>query len=206
MTPAPGEIATGPQTEVEHIQQALGITAALERGDRRPTLVYFHWPHDESYNGKLSTTICTRVLDDEHAARWGKLFRCVQVDMAETKPEYAERIGAGSKPCFAAIAADLEVRARFDGKKSGSKLRKAIEAAFKSFPDYRKEIKAKMTEHRKLLARAKRLEKADKLEAALELVDEIRFGDVRVHKEFEKACAYGMLLSQKRDRMLEKDG
>jgi hypothetical protein len=204
LTPREGEELTGPKTELEHVKRSLGFDEAARRGDTRPTLVYFHWPHDDTPNGKLSTTICTRVLDDEQAARWAKLFRCVQVDMGETKAEYAKLVGAGDGPSFVALDADLKVRASIDGMKSGSKLRKAIEKAFNAFPAYRKEIRKKMASHRKMLADAKKLEKADKYEEALKIVDSIRFGDIRIHGEFEKAFSYGMLLSQRYERSLEK--
>lgn len=200
VTPREGEVATGPTTEDEHIRKCLGFDEAQQRNDLRPTLIYFHWPHDETPNGKLSTTICTRVLDDEQAARWGKLFRCVQVDMAETEPKYAEKIGAEEGPSFVALDADLTVRARIAGTKSGSKLRKALEEAYDAFPEYGKVIRGKMAEHRKMLAEAKRLERAKRLAEAVKLVDQIRFGDVRIHAEFEKALAYGQLLAQKLER------
>ncbi len=205
VTPKEGEVYTGPKNEIEHIQVALGIDKAKAKGDARPTLVYFHWPHDDTPNGKLTTTICTRVLDDEQAARWSKLFRCVQIDMAETKAKYAEMIGAGKGPSFVAINHDLEVKARIDGHKSGAKLRKSLEKAFNAFPAYKKQIRRKMVEHKKMIAKAKRLEKKKEFDEALELIDEIRFGDIRVHSEFEKAFSYGQLLAQKAERHRAKE-
>ena len=41
-------------TPVEHVQRCLEIPEAVLAGDSRPTLVYFHWPHDATANGKLS--------------------------------------------------------------------------------------------------------------------------------------------------------
>ncbi|MDJ0974373.1 MAG: hypothetical protein QNJ98_07945 [Planctomycetota bacterium] len=203
ITPTDGE-AVEPLTPEAHISQILGIEAAARRGDKRPTLVYFHWPHDHPKHGKLTTTLCTRILDDEMAARWGKLFRCVQIDMSRTESDLAERIGCKGKPGFAALDRDLKVRAAFVGPKSSSKLTKAIEKAFGKFKDQKKELKRELGEQAKLIKEARALEKAKRYDEAVTTIDKVRFGDVRVGPHWEKSVKYGQLLAQKAERA--KDG
>src|SRR5438067_8042679 len=49
----------------EHIKHCLGIDEAVASNDVRPTLVYFHWPHEDPLAGKATEHLCTKVLDDE---------------------------------------------------------------------------------------------------------------------------------------------
>jgi hypothetical protein len=206
VTPKEGEAPVGPITDADHIKRILRIPDAESAKDQRPLLIYFHWPHDDATHGKLSLTICSKVLNDEGAARWSQLFRCVQVDMGNTEIPYAEMIGSEGKPAFVALGNDLEVKARIDATKSGSKLRKALEKAFYKFPGAKKKLKATLAEHRKMLAKAEKLEKADEYEDALELVDEIRFGNVRVADDWDRTYQYGMALALKAERELERSG
>jgi hypothetical protein len=200
VTPKEGEPDPGVITPELHIKKALGFNAAARKNDERPVLVYFHYPHDDKAHGKLSTTICSRTLDDETAARWSLLFRCVQIDMGETETEYAELIGSTGKPGFVALDEDLKVVATLDPSKSASKLRKSLEKAFQKFPAARKELKQLLKEQGQWMDEAKRLEKAKEYEDALELVDKIRFGNVRVGSDWAKAYAYGMLLARKAEK------
>ena len=195
---------TKPITPEEHIKKALGFDQAATRGDDRPTLVYFHWPHEHSVHGKLTTTICERTLNEEELARWGKLFRCVQIDMGDTEEEFAAMIGVGDGPSFVALDKDAKVVAQIKAEKSSTKLRKGLEKAFAKFPDYKKRVKREMANHRKWMAQAKKLEKKDEFEDALELIDKIRFGDIRIGSEYDKAVAYGMRLAKKIEQDLMK--
>jgi hypothetical protein len=143
-------------------------------------------------------------MNDEASARWSKLFRCVQVDMGETEAEYAALVGAGKGPSIVALDTDMKVVVDIPAAriKSGTKLRKALEAAFRKFPAYRKKIDAQVAEQARWLKKAKKLEKAGEEEEALKLVDKIRFGDVRIGPEWDKAYAYGLKLAQKLEREL----
>lgn len=200
VTPAEGEKPRGPVTAEEHVRKALGFDTAKLSGDTRPVLVYFHYPHDHAKHGKLSTTVCSRTLDDEHAARWSLMFRCVQIDMGTTVTKYADLVGHKGAPAFVALDPDLKVRAEIPVTKSGAKLKKALEAAFKKFPAATKKLKKQIAHHKKLLAKAKALEKKDEYDDAVDAVDEIRFGKVRVSPYFEKAVTYGQMLAQKAER------
>lgn len=199
ITPTDGEAAE-PMTPKAHIRAALGLRDARPGGDTRPTLVYFHWPHDDPKHGKLTTTLCTRILDDEQAARWGRLFRCIQIDMSRTDAAFAEQIGCKGKPGFAAIDAGLTVRASFVGPKSSSKLAKAIEKAFGKFRDHKKALRRELKRQEELLDEARALEKAKRFDEAVAAIDKVRFGDVRVGPHWEKAVKYGQLLAQKAER------
>jgi hypothetical protein len=206
VTPRPGEDAPAPETDEQHIRHALGFADAVLRGDKRPVLVYFHWPHDDPVHGKLVRTVCTHTLDDEQAARWSQLFRCVQIDMAETETKFAGKIGCKGEPAFVALDGKLEVVARIPVTKSGSKLRKALEGALHKFPEAARKLRKDAAAQRKLLAEAHKLDKAGRTEDALRKVDKIRFGKVRVTAEFDKAVSYGQLLAQKSERELEHGG
>lgn len=203
ITPAPGEKAE-PMTPEKHLAKVLEFDQAKSRGDKRPTLVYFHWPHEDPKHGKLSETLCSLALNDEITARWGKLFRCIQVDMGNSEMDLAKQIGATNKPSFAALDADLKVVTKIAGLKSSTKLCKAIKAAFEKFPDAKKRLKERLKQHKKWLAEAKKLEKAKEYQEAVDLVDKVRFGDVRVGPDYDKALSWGQALSLKAERAAEK--
>ncbi|MDJ0521738.1 MAG: hypothetical protein QNJ90_06645 [Planctomycetota bacterium] len=200
VTPKEGEAPRGPVTAEEHLRKLLGFEAAKLSGDKRPLLVYFHYPHDHPKHGKLSTAVCSRTLDDEQAARWSKMFRCVQIDMGATETQYADMIGHKGMPLFVALDPDLKVVAEIPVTKSGAKLKKALEGAFKKFPKAVKQMKKDIAQHKKWMAQAKALEKKDEFDKAVELVDKIRFGDVRISPYFDKAQAYGQRLALKAER------
>lgn len=206
LTPREGEADSGPITPEQHIKTCLGFDAAALANDDRPTLVYFHWPHEHKVHGKLTTTICTHVMNDEHAARWSKLFRCVQVDMGESEEKYVEMIGVKRGPSLVVLDDDLKVVAHIPATKSGSKLRKGLEKAFNKLPAYKKSVQKELKRQAKMLAEAKKLEKKGRTEDALAIVDKIRFGDLRIGPEFEKAYAYGMKLALKVEREMERGG
>lgn len=189
-----------PMTAEKHLREVLGMDAAKRKGDERPVLLYFHWPHEHARHGKLTTTLCEQTLDDEVAARWGLLFRLVQIDMGESDAEMAKELGCKGKPGFAALDDSMEVKATFRGVKSSAKVRKALEAALKKFPAYWKSVKKRITEQGKNLEEAKRLEKRDEFVKALKLVDEVRFSKLRVGPHFDKAQSYGQMLAQKAER------
>ena len=195
-----------PVSDKDHLRSVLGFEDAKRRGDTRPVLVYFHWPHEHKVHGKLSTTVCSRTLDDEMAARWSKLFRCVQVDMGESLEKYTKMIGDKGEPHFVALNDELEVVAEVEVSKSGSKLRKALEAAHKQFPEAVKALKKAERDHKKAIADAKKLEKKKEYEEAVKIIDKVRFGNVRVTKSWEKAYSYGQVLAQKAEQELENLG
>lgn len=204
VTPAEGEKAAEPISDKDHLKKILGYDTATSRGDKRPVLVYFHWPHEDKVHGKLSTTVCSRTLDDEMAARWSKLFRCVQVDMGESLPKYTKMLGEKGRPLFVALDDELDVVGEIEVTKSGAKLRKALESTLKKFPAAVRALKQAERDHKAAIAQAKKLEKKKQYEEAVKVIDKVRFGDVKVTKSWEKAYSYGMLLAQKAERDLEK--
>ncbi len=195
-----------PISDKDHLKSVLEFDKAKSRGDKRPVLVYFHWPHDHKVHGKLSTTVCARTLDDEQAARWSKLFRCVQVDMGDSLTKYTKMIGDKGSPHFVALDGELNIVGEIEVTKSGSKLRKALEKTLKKFPAAVKALKKAEVDHKKAIAEAKKLEKKKDYEEAVKVIDKVRFGDVRVTKSWEKAYSYGMALAQKAEREMEKLG
>jgi len=196
VTPQDGETVRN-LTPAEHVRESLGIPAAQRRGDERPTLVYWHWPHEDERWGKLSDTLCGRILNDEQVARWGMLYRCVQVDMGASDVPMLKRAGAPEEPGFALIDADGKIVVRIEAEKSSVKLAKALEDGLARFAAYRKAVEKRLKEQERDLDEAKRLDKAGELEEALKLVDAIRFGDLRIGKCYEAAWSYGQTLAQR---------
>ncbi len=184
-------------TEAEHVLEVLGVPAARLRRDLRPVLVYFHWPHEDPEHGRLSDALCGRLLNDEEVARWGKLFRCVQVDMGQSDARLAALAGAGAEPAFVVLDATGTRVTRIAAPKSSVKLRKALEDAVGRVPGMRKDLDRRLREQEEQLEEARRLEKADRLKEALELVDAVRFSDLRVGKHYDRAFSYGQTLAQR---------
>lgn len=172
-----------------HLRRTMGFREAAKAGDRRPVLVYFHWAHKDAVHGKLTTSICKHALDDEATARWTKLFRCVRVDMEKSELKLAKRMGLEDGPSFAVLDGNGKVLARVPGIKSSGKLRKALEAAHRKIPAARKQLASDLKHQSALLDGAKRLEKQKRYAQALELVAQIRDGDVRVGPHYDEAVS-----------------
>lgn len=185
-------------TPEEHVRHALGMDEAALRADRRPTLVYFHWPHEDPVDGKRFATLCLKVLDDETVARWGRLFRCVQVDMSSSDPRMLAVLGAGDKPVFAVYGPDAtKPLATIPAQPSPAKMAKALEDAVGKIPSARKSLDEALSAHEKAMADAKALLKQDRLVEALAAYDRVRTSDVRVTPLFDKAAIEATALEQR---------
>ncbi len=186
-------------TPEKHVRKVIGIDKANRYGDKRPTLVYFHWPHEDGKEGKVSEKTC-KILDDEEAARWSLLFRCVQVDMGTSETEFAQLIGAKDAPSFVLLDKDAKVVTAFPAFKSARKVSQALEKGLKKFPAYNKKVKADLKQQCDWLAEAKKLQKAKKNKEALALIDKVRFSNLRVGDHYDKSHDTGRALAAKIDR------
>ena len=191
-------------TPTEHVRRCLEIPTAILMGDHRPTLVYFHWPHDATANGRLSDTLCDKTLVDETAARWGLLYRCVQIDMSDSDKRLLEILEAGDRPSFVIVDADAKVIAHIPPLESSARLAKALEEASAKIPEVAKLLKDTLARQAKAMADAKVLAKADKYVEALAKVDEVRYSEVRVGPLFDKAQQDGFDLADRIDRQHAK--
>lgn len=200
-----GEGAGTPVTPEEHVRHCLGMDEADQRHDERPTLVYFHWPHEHATHGKTITTLCGRVLDDEQSARWGRLFRCVQVDMAASDERLVKILGDVDKPQFMVLSKDGKVVANIPAVNTSLKFQKALEAAHAKFPEESKRVQKEIAEQAKTLVKARTAAKADKLEDALLYYDEIRSSDVRIGPEFDRAAQEATDLQARLQRQQAKE-
>jgi hypothetical protein len=195
-----GDEASKPVTTLDHVRHCLGIDEAEKAGDRRPTLVFFHWPHEDGQKdaqAKGSAELCQRVLNDEASARWALLFRCVQVDMSASDPELVTALGAGDQPSFVVCGSDTKAVAKIPALGSASKWVKAAQDAFGKFPEAKKSLERTLAEQTKALEKARAAMKADKLEEALAAYDSVRNSDVRVGPQFDRACVDAFELEQK---------
>lgn len=192
-------------TPAEHVRRCLEIPDAILGGDLRPTLVYFHWPHDDTANGKLSDVLCDKTLVDETAARWGMLFRCVQIDMATSDKRLLEVLEAGDKPSFVIVDKDAKVIAHIPALPSSQKFASALEQAVAKIPDVAKLVKDAIDAQAKAMAEVKVLVKADKYEDALSKLNEVRYSTVRVGPLFDKAQLDGEDVAARLERQRTKN-
>lgn len=180
-----------------HLRRSLGFDAAKARADRRPVLLYFHWPHKHATHGKRTTEVCNRVLDEEQVARWALFFRPLRIDMETSDIKLATSLGAASGPSFAVLAPDLSVRAHFEAPRSSAKLVKAMRAALELDTAFAKKLAGAITAQKKQLDAAQVLEKHGRLRHAHWMVERIRTSDVRVDPVWDRANAYADRLENK---------
>ena len=133
-------------------------------------------------------------------ARWGLLFRGVQLDLATSDPKFLALLEAGDKPSFVIVDADAKVIAHIPAVTTSQKLQKALEEAVAGLPDVTARVKEALEKQAKAMAAAKALIKADKLAQALVQLDLVRYSDVRVGPYFDKAQQDGLDVQARIDR------
>ena len=180
--------AVPPTDGDDHLKKLLRV----HRMDPRPTLLYFHYPHEDvekpGASGKASRKLC-RMLAEEAFARWGLLVRCFEVDAENSDAKVLERLGVGEGPSFAIVDENLAVVA-----KSGSFVNAKTAAAFvrdavtAKFQEYWKAVSARVEEQRKLVAEARALAKQKKFDEALTRYDTVVWSDLRIGDFFDDAC------------------
>lgn len=184
-------------TPLEYVRACTRFDEAAEAGDKRPTLVYFHWPHEHPLHGETTKTLCTQALNDETAARWGMLFRCVQVDMAASDARLTALLGADGKPSLVVLDEQTQVVARLTDVATPGKMQKALKEALQKFPERWKQVQKEVAAQAKTLADAKRLAKGERTEDALGLLNLVRTSSVRVGEAFDDAVALAADLEQR---------
>jgi hypothetical protein len=205
VTPTDGETVKE-LTPIEHVRACLLMDQAKYSFDKRPTLVYFHYPHDHRVHGEATKDMCSKALDDETVARWGMLFRCVQVDMAASDVRLVQLLGAEGKPGVVVLDEQTQVVAHIPPQTNPKRLQKALKDAIQKFPEQWKSIQKEVADQTKLLADAKKAAKVDDLTGALALVNRIRVSNVRIGEAFEESLHLGVELEQKIARAEAKDG
>ncbi len=190
------------------MRHCLGFDVASQANDERSTLVYFHWPHEHPVHGKTVAALCGRVLDDEQSARWGRLFRCVQVDMSQSDARLVQILGDVDKPTFLVLAKDTSLVARIPAASVATpgKFVAALQAAHAKFPDEAKRIEKEVADQDRTLAKARAAAKADRLEDALSRYDEIRASIVRIGPNWDRAVQEAGDLEKRIERERAKDG
>lgn len=191
-----GDGRTRPRTKREHLADLLGYAEARKAGDKRPVLLYFHWPHGDPTHGKRTTETCTRVLEQETAARWALFFRPIRIEMEQSEVTLARELGAGDGPSFAVLAPDMSVRARFVAPRSTAKLVKQWRAILEQRPEFASQLESRIAAQKKQLDAAKVLAKEGRTKHALWMVKRIRDSDVRVDPVWDQAFAYAARLEQ----------
>ena len=204
ITPKDGE-KVKELTPLEHVRACVRMDEAQEAGDKRPTLVYFHFPHEHAVHGATTLAMCSKVLDDETSARWGRLFRCVQVDMGASDARLVQLLGADGKPGIVILDDQTQVVARIPPLGSPTKMHKALKDAIQKFPERWKSIQKDLADQAKTLAEAKKAFKADDYADALALVDKVRMSDIRIGEVYEESLFLGFDIEQRIAREKEKE-
>jgi len=210
-TAATGEgTETAPKTALEHVRRALGIVAAEQAGDARPTLVFFHWRHDGDParlepEAKTSLHLCTKVLDQEASARWGLLFRCVQVDPTTSDARLLAALGADGKPGMVVVdPATARPLLRFGDVSTPAKFVKACQDALAKLPVAKQALDAALAEQAKTLAAARAAAKADAYAEAAALYDGLTASRVRVGPAYDTALLESASVREKFERAKAK--
>jgi hypothetical protein len=204
ITPKEGETVKE-LTPLDHVRACLRMDEAQTAGDKRPTLVYFHFPHEHAVHGAATEAMCSKVLDDEHSARWGRLFRCVQVDMGASDARLVQLLGADGKPGIVVLDEQTQVVARIPPLGSATKMHKALKDAILKFPERWKTIQKDVADQAKTLAQAKKAFKADDYADAVALLNSIRTSDVRIGEAYEEALFLGYDAEERLARQREKE-
>ena len=192
-----GKAGEKPITKRAHLEKLLGYDEARETGDRRPVLLYFHWPHGDPVHGKRTTETCTRVLAEEQVARWALFFRPLRIEMEQSDAKLASDLGVGKGPSFVVLAPDLTVRACFEAPRSSAKLVKTLREVLEKRPEFAKRLASDVAAQEKQLEAAKALEKEGRLKHALWLAERICKSDVRVDPVWDQAVGYADRLEEK---------
>lgn len=198
------------KTPIELARRALGIEAAEAAGDLRPTLVFFHWRHDGDParlepEAKTSLHLCTKVLDHEASARWGLLFRCVQVDPTTSDPRLLAALGADGKSGMVVLdAATAKPLVRFDDVSTPGSFVRACQDAIARLPAAKQALDAALVEQAKALTAARAAAKADKLEDALAGYNGLLAAKVRVGPAYDAALLESTVVAEKLERARTK--
>jgi uncharacterized protein (DUF736 family) len=150
----------------------------------RPVLVYFFWPTDRDEKGNFldKRGEATKKIDDkvfgsatgddmEKVARTSSNFHTIKVNAKTADAQLMKnyKVDPAQAPCFRITSADGKVVASISGLKMGANdLKKELEKALKTqFPEYYKELDAKLKEIAKVFEEGKAAMKKNDLATAL---------------------------------------
>jgi len=166
-------------SETERIRRAFGMT----EWDPRPTLLYFHFPHEDDGQKRLvagkETLKQCRELDDGKVARWSNLMNGVEVDVTDSAKELIKRFGVEDKPCFAIIDRDLNVIATSKAT-SRKNFIAFVKKALPKFEAYWQTIEERLTDQKQSLEEARAFVKKKDLRRALNRYQDVRTSDLRI--------------------------
>ena len=191
--------ASGEKKPAEVLPTLRGLE--LPRGNEKPVLVYFHWPHEDGARGKQVVKFCNGPLDDEAFVRVTSLFHCVEVNTRDSDVKLVEEAKVRTTPSILLCRADGAILWRTeDTALSGKGLAETVKRVLREkFPDQWAAVEKEVAEQKKNLSEARRLFAAGKDEEAMTFVNlvvgsEVRFTDawaegVKTLREEEKKAA-----------------
>jgi hypothetical protein len=141
-------------------------------------LVYFFWPTDKNEKGEFidKRGEATKKIDDkvfgqgsaddmEKLARMAKNFHSIKINAKTADAALMKnyKVDPASVPCFRVTSAEGKIVASVSGTKMGANdLKKELEKCLKTqFPEYYKELEAKLKDIAKIFEEAKAAMKKD---------------------------------------------
>ncbi len=197
--PAPAPEAKAEAKPAEVLPTLRGLE--LPRGNEKPVLVYFHWPHEDGARGKQVVKFCNGPLDDEVFVRVTSLFHCVEVNTRDSDVKLVEEAKVRTTPSIFVCRPDGAILWRTeDTALSGRALAETLKKVLREkFPKVWESVEKEVAEQKKNLSEARRLFAAGKDEDAMTFVNlvvgsEVRFTDawaegVKTLREQEKKAA-----------------
>jgi hypothetical protein len=193
ITPTDGE-------KVKTADDVLRDTLFIGPFDTKPTLLYFHTPHEDIDKSDLKgaalvTMRQCRALQGEQTSRWLSLYRCVEIDMAKSDLKTAERLGWKEGVIVSIVDKDLKVLGSTKPLAESEAVVAFLKGTMKSAPCGRfwGIVQTRIDEQKKRLDEARALAEKKKTEEALDAYREVLASDVRVadfygdaEKEFAK--------------------
>lgn len=197
VTPKEGETVEQ-LTDEQRMRKAFQIP----EWDDRPTLLYFHYPHETEEQAATESGLAAKKqckeLDDEDAARWSTLVHCVEVDMSSSHRKLLEKYGAGDAPSFALLTHELTIVATTPATDTKGFV-KFLKSSLPQVKEYWEHVQDRIDRQKDKIAEAKKLAKKDR-EKALVRYREVLDDGVRIVKTWDTAASEVARLEQQIQR------
>ncbi len=201
-----GEAATAAATTEEKTERRYVRGLKYPRGETRPMLVYFHWPHDDGARGKEIVRYCSGPLEDGEFGRISWLFHCVEVNTRDSTARLVEEAGIKSTPTIAVCRADGEIVWKTEDRgMSGGSLASALAAVLKKdFPDDWAATEREQERQKEALKEADGLLRKGSLDDGIGVLRGIVESNVRIGKSWESAVKALQVAEAKQKREQEQ--
>lgn len=205
---APAKDAPAKETEKEKepdLGQVRGL--APQRGEAKPVLVYFHWPHEDGDKGRRVLKFCKGPLDDEAFVRVSSLFHCVEINSRDSDSGLVVEAGIRTPPALLVCRPDGKVLWRSEEPgTNGRVLAETMKKVLKDrFPDAWEAVQKEAEAQKGALAEARKLVEAKKTDEAMGALGRIVDSTVRFTDEWAQAVKVYRELEAKAEEAREKE-